>query len=63
MIYLRILVALGMIAAAHTIGTIETEKAIHKLLYYCNTYPDASLKYIDSGMILNVHSDVLYFSE
>ena len=52
-----------MIAAAHTIGTIETEKAIHKLLYYCNTYPDASLKYIDSGMILNVHSDVLYFSE
>ena len=40
---LTILVTLGKIAAGQTSGKIETEKAIHKLLYYCATHPDATL--------------------
>ena len=54
---LTILVALGKIVAAQTSGTIETEKAVHKLLGYCATHTNDTLGYKASGMILKANSD------
>ena len=54
---LKILIAPGKIAAAQTSGTTETEKLMHKLLYYCTTPPNATLQYKASGMVLKSHSD------
>ena len=62
-INLTILVALGTIAAATTSGTTETEKAIQKLLDYCATHPDDTLRYKASGMKLKVQNDSSYLSE
>ena len=60
---LTILVALVTIAAAHTSGTIGTEKAMRKLLDYCATHPNLKLRHMASGMVLKSHSDALYLSE
>ena len=60
---LTIIVALGKFSEAQTSGTIRTEKAIQKLLDFCVTYPDDTLWYKSSGMILKSHSDAFYFSE
>ena len=57
-INLTILVALGTIKAAQTSRTIKTEKAIHKLIDYWATHPDATLQYNANGMILKTHSNV-----
>ena len=57
---LTLMVALGTIAAAQTIGEIETEKGIYKLLDYCATRPDNTLQYKASGMILKTYSDASY---
>ena len=59
---LKILVALGTILSAPTIGTIKTEKAMQELLAYYDTHPSATLRYKDSGMVLKAHSDASYFS-
>ena len=60
---LTILVALGTIEAAQTIGKIEKEKEIQKLLDYCATHPNATLRYKASRVVLKAHSDALYFFE
>eukprot|EP00957_Ditylum_brightwellii_P180452 13745850-Ditylum_brightwellii.AAC.1 len=30
---------------------------------YCHTYPNATLRFLASGMVLTLHSDALYLSE
>ena len=55
--------ALSSIATAQTRGTEETLKAIHQLLDYVATHPNATIKYLASDMILTVHSDASYLSE
>ena len=60
---MTILVALGTVSAAQTSGTIETEKAIQKLLYYCATNHNAKLRYKASEMVLKAHSGESYFLE
>ena len=54
---------MGTIKASQTSGTTETEKAIHTLLDYCATYPNATLWYKSSGMVLKEHSGASYLSE
>ena len=54
---LKVLVTLGKIVAAKNSGTIETEKAMHKLLGYCDTHTNDTLGYKASGMILKANSD------
>ena len=54
---MKILVALGTIVAAKLSGKTEMEKAIHKLIDYFATHPNATLQYKASGMALKVHSD------
>ena len=52
-----IVVVPGKIAAAQTSETIEKEKAIHRLLDYCATHHNATLRFNTSGMFLKAHSD------
>ena len=60
---LTIMATLRTISAAQTSGTTETEKAMHKLLDYCATHPNATLRYKASGVVLKAHSDAFYLSE
>ena len=57
------LVALGALASAQTQGTKATATACAQLLNYCATYPNTTVRYHHSDMILKVHSDASYLSE
>ena len=59
---LTLLVVLVAIAASQTSVTIKTDKSVYKLLDYCSTYTDATIRYKASGMIIKAHSDVSYLS-
>jgi hypothetical protein len=57
------LVALSSIAAEQTKATESTETKIVQLLDYLYTHKDATIRYVASDMVLNVHSDASYLSE
>ncbi len=57
------LVALSSIAAEQSKATVTTESKILQLLDYLNTHEHATIRYVASDMILNVHSDASYLSE
>ena len=57
------LVALSSIAAEQSQATEQTEKHVHQLLDYLHTHQDATIRYVASDMILNIHSDASYLSE
>jgi hypothetical protein len=57
------LVALGTLAAAQTVTTTNTTKLVTQFLDYAATHPNATVKYIASKMILQIHSDASYLSE
>eukprot|EP00957_Ditylum_brightwellii_P052911 4011822-Ditylum_brightwellii.AAC.1 len=44
-------------------GMEETEQACRQMLDYCCTNPNATLRFLASGMILTLNSNVLYLSE
>eukprot|EP00957_Ditylum_brightwellii_P113909 8683920-Ditylum_brightwellii.AAC.1 len=54
--------ALNAIAADQEHPTSKTAAAIVQLLNYCATHPEATIQYHASGMVLHIHSDVLYLS-
>jgi len=56
-------VALSSLASAQATATNITAKDAIRLLNYCNTHPDAVLRYVASDMILHVHGDGSYLSE
>jgi hypothetical protein len=58
-----ILVALGSIAAQQSKGTEATAQACVDLLNYAATYPNATIQYHASDMILHCHTDASYLSE
>ena len=60
---LTTLVALSSIASEQTSATADTEKRVLQLLDYLHTHKDATLRYVASDMILNIHSDASYLSE
>ncbi len=63
---LTTLVALSSIASEQTTATTATtatETRVHQLLDYLHTHKDATLRYVASDMILNIHSDASYLSE
>ena len=51
---LKILVALGTIAAAQNSGTTETENAMHKLLDYCAIHHNDTMRYRASRAQLRI---------
>jgi hypothetical protein len=52
-----ILVALGSLAVAQTMGTLATTKAAIHLLNYAASYPNATARFHASEMCIHVHSD------
>ena len=60
---LTTLVALSSIASEQTKATQNTEKKVTQLLDYLQTHKDATVRYVASDMVLNIHSDASYLSE
>ena len=60
---LTTLVALSSIASEQARATTITEQHITQLLDYLHTHKDATIRYVVSDMILNIHSDASYLSE
>ena len=58
-----LLVALNAIATQQANATLLTLQKVHQLLDFVATYPNATLVYTPSGMILKIHSDASYLSE
>ena len=57
------LVALGSIGTQQSKPSEKTQKAINHLLHYVFTYPDATVRFYASDMILHLLSDASYLSE
>jgi hypothetical protein len=57
------LVALSILASAQAHGTAATAEAMHQLLDYCATHPDAEVIFHSSDMVLQASSDASYLSE
>lgn len=57
------LVALGTLAASQTCATSNTNIAVQQFLDYAASFPQATVRYKASSMILHIHSDASYLSE
>jgi hypothetical protein len=53
---------LNDIATEQTKATEKKQSAADQLLDYLATYPDATIRYNASDMILHIHSDAYYLS-
>ena len=62
-IYHTMLVALSTISRQHTKATINTWTHLKQLLDYCATHPNDTIRYKESNMVLQIHSDASYLSE
>jgi hypothetical protein len=60
---IKLLVALSAIADPQAKATIATEQAVDLLLNYVATYPNDSIVYCASNMILCAHVDAGFFNE
>jgi hypothetical protein len=57
-----VVMPLNDIATEQTKATEKTHAAMNQLLDYMATYPDATIRYHASDMILHIHSDASYLS-
>ena len=57
-----IMMALSDLSSAQSSATEETKSAIEKLLNYCGTHPDATIRFYSSDMMLKIHSDASYLT-
>jgi hypothetical protein len=57
------LVDLSTLVSTQAQGTAATADAMHQLLDYCATHPDAEVRFNSSDMVLQVSSDSSYLSE
>jgi hypothetical protein len=60
---ITVLMALSSIAIEQSKGTTSTMERAKQLLDYLATYPNATIRFRASDMIMNVHSDASYLSE
>jgi hypothetical protein len=60
---ITVLMALSSIAIEQSKGMTSTMMKAKQLLGYLATYPDATISFRASDMIINVHSDASYLSE
>eukprot|EP00957_Ditylum_brightwellii_P172498 13132867-Ditylum_brightwellii.AAC.1 len=58
-----ILKALNTISSQQNNATKKTESAVHHLMDYCASHPDATICFYASDMILQLHSNVSYMNE
>ena len=54
---------LSTLASTQTKGTEETNRAAKQLLDYCDTHPEAIIRFRASPMMLKMHSDASYLTE
>ena len=59
----NLVMSLNTIAVQQDKATTNTRALIIHLLRYCATYPDATLTYSASDMILHIHTDASFLSE
>ena len=59
----KILVYLSAIGAQQAASTEETAAAVEQLLDYLDTYPDDSILFRKSDMILAAHADAGFLNE
>ena len=57
------LMTINAISSDQATGTTATADAVTWLLYYAATYPNATIRYNASQMILRIHSDASYHSK
>lgn len=60
---LTMLVTLSSIASEQAHAKEQTEQYVHELLDYLHTHKDATIWYVASGMVLNIHSNASYLSK
>jgi hypothetical protein len=58
-----LILPVNVLASEQTQATDATADKIIKLLNYCDSHPEAKLRYHASDMILNIYSDASYLSE
>jgi hypothetical protein len=58
-----LIMPVNVLASEQTKSTAATVDKIIKLLNYCTTHPEATLRYHASEIILNIHSDASYLSK
>ena len=56
------MVALGSFTEIQGKRNETTAQAIKELLYYCTTYPNTTIRYKQSSMMIRAHSDESYHS-
>jgi hypothetical protein len=54
---------INVLASTQSNATEVTADKVIKLLNYCNTHPETKIRYHESDMILNIHSEASYLSE
>ncbi len=57
------LVTLSALASRQAKATEQTKQDVNRFLDYCDTHPDAAIKYQKSDMVLKIHSDAGYLNE
>ena len=57
-----LMATLGKMEFAQTNRTQATMRATEKLMDYCHTHSDATIRYCSSQMKLHIHIDVSYLS-
>jgi hypothetical protein len=58
-----IMTAIISLDSQQATATEDTEANLTKLLNYCSTHPDATIRYHASDMMLNIHSDAGYLNK
>jgi hypothetical protein len=59
----KLIMPVNVLDSEQTRATADTADKTIKFLNYCNTHPEATLRYHASDMILNIHSEASYISE
>jgi hypothetical protein len=58
-----LIMPINVLASEQSNATEVTADKVIKLLNYCNTHPEAKIRYHASDMIFHIHSDASYLSE
>ena len=61
--YILMQKALNTIASQQESATLYTAALVKHLLNYCSTYPEAVLTYVNSDMVLHIHTNASFLSE
>jgi hypothetical protein len=55
--------AISSLASQQATATQDTNTKLEQLMDYCATNPEATIRFVASDMIVNIHSDAGYLNE